>query len=64
MLPIRLASTPDLIHCHDWQAGLIPVYLKTEFAAGDMFYCGMKSIMTIHNLRFQGIWDVEDYAWD
>ncbi len=47
---------PDLIHCHDWQTGLIPVYLKNEFQ-GDMFYWGMKSIMTIHNLRFQGIWD-------
>ncbi len=47
---------PDLIHCHDWQAGLIPVYLKNEFQ-GDMFYWGMKSIMTIHNLKFQGIWD-------
>lgn len=47
---------PDLVHCHDWQTGLIPVYLKNEFQ-GDMFYWGMKSIMTIHNLKFQGIWD-------
>ena len=47
---------PDIIHCHDWQTGLIPVYLRNEFQ-GDMFYWGMKSIMTIHNLKFQGIWD-------
>ena len=47
-----------LIHCHDWQAGLIPVFLKTEFQ-GDMFFWGMKSIMTIHNLKFQGVWDVK-----
>lgn len=47
---------PDLVHCHDWQTGLIPVYLRNEFQ-GDMFYWGMKSIMTIHNLKFQGIWD-------
>ncbi|MDD6037949.1 MAG: glycogen synthase GlgA [bacterium] len=47
---------PDIIHCHDWQTGLIPVYLRTEFQA-DMFYWGIKSIMTIHNLKFQGIWD-------
>ncbi len=47
---------PDLIHCHDWQTGLIPVYLKNEFQ-GDGFYWGIKSIMTIHNLKFQGIWD-------
>lgn len=49
---------PDIIHCHDWQAGLIPVYLKNEFAA-DSFYWGIRSIMTIHNLRFQGVWDVK-----
>ncbi len=33
---------PDLIHCHDWETGLIPVYLKNEFQA-DSFYWGMKS---------------------
>ena len=49
---------PDLIHCHDWQTGLIPVYLKNEFQA-DSFYWGMKSIITIHNLKFQGVWDVK-----
>ena len=49
---------PDIVHCHDWQAGLIPVYLKTLFA-GDPFYSGMKSIMTIHNLQFQGKWDID-----
>lgn len=49
---------PDIIHCHDWQTGLIPVYLKNEFAA-DSFYWGIKTIMTIHNLKFQGIWDIK-----
>ena len=49
---------PDVIHCHDWQTGLIPVYLKNEFA-GSEFYQGIKSIMTIHNLKFQGTWDIE-----
>ena len=57
ILPI-VGFRPDLIHCHDWQTGLIPVYLKTEFAAGE-FYQGIKTVMTIHNLRFQGIWDIE-----
>lgn len=47
---------PDIIHCHDWQTGLIPVYLKDSFQQGD-FFRGIKSIMTIHNLKFQGIWD-------
>lgn len=56
-LPI-IGFRPDIIHCHDWQTGLIPVYLKDSFSYGD-FYRGIKSIMTIHNLKFQGVWDVE-----
>lgn len=47
---------PDIIHCHDWQTGLIPVFLHDKFQGGD-FFRGMKSIMTIHNLKFQGIYD-------
>lgn len=50
---------PDLIHCHDWQTGLIPVYLHERFAAGE-FYQGIKTVMTIHNLKFQGKWGVKD----
>ncbi len=57
MLPL-IDFKPDMIHCHDWQTGLIPVYLKTEFQGGKFFW-GMKAVMTIHNLRFQGIWDVK-----
>ncbi len=49
---------PDIVHCHDWQTGLIPVYMKERFR-GDLFFTGMKSIMTIHNLKFQGKWDVK-----
>ena len=44
---------PDVIHCHDWQAGLVPVYLKTKFAGTPVG--AARSILTIHNLRFQGI---------
>lgn len=49
---------PDVIHCHDWQTGLIPVYLKERFQGGD-FYRGIKSVITIHNLKFQGKWDTK-----
>lgn len=49
---------PDLIHCHDWQTGFIPVYLKNQFAQ-DPWYRGIKTMFTIHNLKFQGIWDVK-----
>ena len=57
MLPV-INFKPDLIHCHDWQAGLIPVYLKERFQ-GNEFYRGMKTVITIHNLKFQGKWDVK-----
>lgn len=49
---------PDIIHCHDWQTGLIPVYMKERFREGEFFW-NMKSIMTIHNLKFQGVWDIK-----
>lgn len=49
---------PDIIHCHDWQTGLIPVYLKERFQDSN-FYRGIKTIMTIHNLKFQGVWDMK-----
>ena len=49
---------PDVIHCHDWQTGLIPVYLHERFQGNDFFH-NIKSVMTIHNLKFQGIWDKE-----
>ncbi len=57
MLPL-IDFRPDIIHCHDWETGFIPVYLKNEFAGGSFFW-GIKSIMTIHNLKFQGVWDIK-----
>ena len=58
ILPV-IGFRPDIIHCHDWQTGLIPVYLKERFQ-GNEFFRGIKSIMTIHNLKFQGKWDAKD----
>lgn len=49
---------PDIIHCNDWQTGLLPIYLKDVFTENP-FYHGIKTIMTIHNLKFQGIWDMK-----
>ena len=51
-----LAFKPDIIHCHDWQAGLVPAYID-YFRIYDVFYQGIKTIMTIHNLKFQGRWN-------
>ena len=56
-LPV-IGFQPDIVHCHDWQTGLIPVLLKDSFHGGD-FYRNMKSVITIHNLKFQGVWDVK-----
>src|SRR5688500_2172089 len=47
----ELDFKPDVIHCHDWQTGLIPVYLKTLYA-GDAFFQKTKTVFTIHNLGY------------
>ena len=47
---------PDIIHCHDWQAALVPVYLRTLFQDSPVGHA--RSILTIHNLRFQGIYNI------
>ena len=57
MLPL-IGFKPDIIHCHDWQTGLVPVHLKDRFHEGE-FFRDIKSVMTIHNLKFQGVWDVK-----
>jgi starch synthase len=44
----------DIFHCHDWQAGLVPAYLRTTFAA-DPTFLGIKTLFTIHNLGYQGL---------
>ena len=50
---------PDIIHCHDWQSALIPVYLKSAIYANDPFYKRIRTVMTIHNLRYQGTTDID-----
>ena len=47
---------PDIIHCHDWQAALVPVYLRTMFQNSPVGHA--KTVLTIHNLRFQGIYNI------
>lgn len=48
---------PDVIHCNDWQTGAVPVFLDTFH--DNPFYDGIKTVMTIHNLKFQGRWDLK-----
>lgn len=49
----KLDFAPDIIHCNDWQTGLIPTYLKTLYA-GDSFYHNISTVFTVHNLGYQG----------
>ena len=59
---------PSLIHAHDWQAGLAPVYLKTRFA-GHARLGSIPSVFTIHNLAYQGLFETDwlprlDMPWE
>jgi len=45
---------PDVIHCNDWQTGLVPLYLKTIYSA-DKFFKNIATLFTIHNLGYQGL---------
>ncbi len=45
---------PDIIHCHNWQTGLLPVFLNVWFKDSP-FYKNIKTVITIHNLKFQGM---------
>lgn len=49
---------PDIIHCHDWQTGLVPVFLKTQFG-DDNYYAGIRTVYSIHNMKFQGRWQLK-----
>jgi len=48
---------PDIIHCHDWQAALVPLYKRTKF--WDTPVGKARTVLTIHNLRFQGICGIQ-----
>lgn len=50
----QLKISVDIVHCHDWQTGLIPAYLKFAHHGKPLFQ-KTKSVMTIHNLAYQGV---------
>ena len=54
----KLGFKPDIIHCNDWQTGMIPVVLDAYYKRND-FYNNIKTIFTIHNLKYQGIYSIE-----
>lgn len=49
---------PDIIHCHDWQTGMIPVLLDAYYKK-DEFYSDIKTVFTIHNLKYQGLYSID-----
>src|SRR3989338_1700848 len=49
----EIGFKPDIVHAHDWQTALLPVLLKTRFLA-DAFFKKTKSVLTVHNLAYQG----------
>ncbi|MDO3678328.1 glycogen synthase GlgA [Paenibacillus ehimensis] len=51
---------PDLLHCHDWQAGMIPVLYRAHFSHQPL-YSHLKTIVTIHNLKYQGVFGKEQF---
>ncbi|MFH1093184.1 MAG: glycogen synthase GlgA [Candidatus Omnitrophota bacterium] len=57
----KINFKPDIIHCNDWQTGLIPIYLKETFKS-DPFYKNIKIVFTIHNLGYQGLFAKEEFA--
>lgn len=50
----RYLFRTEILHCHDWQSGLVPAYLRTTFAT-DPTYLGVRTLFTIHNLGYQGL---------
>ena len=58
MLPL-IDFQPEIIHAHDWQSGMIPALLKIQYAHLP-FYANIKTIFTIHNLQYQGIFGIRE----
>ncbi|MEZ5965313.1 MAG: glycogen synthase GlgA [Planctomycetota bacterium] len=50
----RLQWSPDIVHCNDWHTALVPIYLRTSYA-WDGLFASTKTLLTIHNIGFQGV---------
>jgi len=50
----KLQWQPDIVHCNDWQTGLLPLFLKSLYA-DDSFYTKIRTLLTVHNFVYQGV---------
>ena len=57
MLPY-IDFKPDVIHCNDWETALVQVYFRLFYANND-WYAGIKTLLTIHNIQYQGKYGIE-----
>ena len=57
----RLGWQPDIIHCNDWPTGLVPAYIRTVYK-DDPFYRDVRTVFTIHNMAYQGIFPKSSFA--
>jgi len=57
-LPL-LSFQPDVIHAHDWQSGMVPALLRIQYGHLD-FYKNIRTVYTIHNLQYQGVFGIEE----
>ncbi len=55
----QLDFIPDVLHCHDWQTGLMPMLLKAQYKQLEP-YKNIKTVYTIHNLQYQGVFNISD----
>ena len=57
----KVGFQPDIVHCNDWHTGLVPFLLRTRYA-DDAFFAQTKSVITIHNAVFKGVFNYEQYS--
>lgn len=57
----ELGSPVDIIHCHDWQTGLLPVILRENYK-GDPFFQNTRTVITIHNFGYQGVFPKQGFS--
>jgi len=54
----RLGFQPDVVHTHDWQSGMIPALMRIQYS-WDAFFRPIRTVFTIHNLQYQGVFGIE-----